>query len=225
MRQALLLFAVLLACVPIALGATVQGTVYDEILNEVDGAVVSVDSTPEQLAVAKEGKYAFELEAGEYIVRAIFVNDEELYYERNVRIEDPHGVYRIDLILLPNDEDFNIDDINPLFPEEEGVKKTSTNNRVIGIIILAVIIISFIHWRKKRKGNNKEEDIPKEEDELIKKMIEFIKKEGGRVTQKDMRKEFPLSEAKISLVITELESTGKVKKIKRGRGNVIVLHK
>jgi uncharacterized membrane protein len=43
-----------------------------------------------------------------------------------------------------------------------------------------------------------------------------------RVTQKEIRKSFPMSEAKISLIITDLESQGKVRKIKKGRGNVII---
>ncbi len=54
-------------------------------------------------------------------------------------------------------------------------------------------------------------------------VVDFIKNEGGRTTQKDIRKKIPLSEAKISLMISELESLGRVKKIKKGRGNIIVL--
>jgi uncharacterized membrane protein len=33
----------------------------------------------------------------------------------------------------------------------------------------------------------------------------------------------PLSEAKISLIVTELEHTNKVVKVKKGRGNVILV--
>jgi uncharacterized membrane protein len=54
-------------------------------------------------------------------------------------------------------------------------------------------------------------------------IITFIKREGGRTTQKDIRKAFPLSEAKISLMVSDLEEQGKIKKIRKGRGNVIVL--
>ena len=54
-------------------------------------------------------------------------------------------------------------------------------------------------------------------------VIEIIRKEGGRTTQKDIRKMIPLSEAKISLMISELEAKGVVQKIKKGRGNIIVL--
>lgn len=54
-------------------------------------------------------------------------------------------------------------------------------------------------------------------------LMSFIRKEDGRTTQKDIRKQFPLSEAKISLMIAELEDKGLIKKIKQGRGNIIVL--
>jgi len=55
--------------------------------------------------------------------------------------------------------------------------------------------------------------------------MDIIKKEDGRTTQKEIRKQLPLSEAKVSLIITELEEKGVVKKIKKGRGNVIILNK
>jgi uncharacterized membrane protein len=51
----------------------------------------------------------------------------------------------------------------------------------------------------------------------------IIKEEGGRTTQKDIRKKIPLSEAKVSLMISELEAKGKIQKIKKGRGNIIVV--
>jgi uncharacterized membrane protein len=50
-----------------------------------------------------------------------------------------------------------------------------------------------------------------------------VRSEGGRTTQKDLRRAIPYSEAKISLMIAELESQGKLKKIKKGRGNIIIL--
>jgi len=43
------------------------------------------------------------------------------------------------------------------------------------------------------------------------------------VTQKEIRKNFPVSQASISLILTELENDGKLKKIKRGKGNIIIL--
>src|SRR3989344_6520001 len=53
-----------------------------------------------------------------------------------------------------------------------------------------------------------------------------IQKHDGRISQKQLRNEMlHLSEAKISLILTELEHKGKIEKIKKGRGNVIVVRK
>ena len=62
-------------------------------------------------------------------------------------------------------------------------------------------------------------------DTDLNKILSLLKKNKGRMTQREIRKEFPLSEAKVSLMITELESMDKVKKIKKGRGNVIIFKK
>jgi uncharacterized membrane protein len=75
---------------------------------------------------------------------------------------------------------------------------------------------------KKRKAGK--EHIETEDDSLDK-LVDIIRKEGGRTTQKEIRKQIPLSEAKISLMITELEHKGIVEKVKKGRGNIIILKK
>lgn len=68
-------------------------------------------------------------------------------------------------------------------------------------------------------SKEKKPELPKELQEVV----SFIKKEGGRATQKEIRKEFPLSEGKVSLMISDLEEKGVVKRIKKGRGNIVVL--
>ncbi len=63
-----------------------------------------------------------------------------------------------------------------------------------------------------------------EQPGYLKRAIDIIKKNDGRITQKQLRKEMmDLSESKVSLILTELEHKGKIEKVKRGRGNVILL--
>ena len=57
----------------------------------------------------------------------------------------------------------------------------------------------------------------------LQEIVDFIKSKENRVTQKDIRKQFPQSEAKISLLIADLEKRGLVEKIKKGRGNIVIL--
>ncbi|MFA6049008.1 MAG: carboxypeptidase regulatory-like domain-containing protein [Candidatus Micrarchaeia archaeon] len=48
-----------------------------------------------------------------------------------------------------------------------------------------------------------------------------IRELGGRVAQRDLRKNLDLSEASVSMALTELEDMGLVQKIKKGRGNIV----
>jgi len=54
-------------------------------------------------------------------------------------------------------------------------------------------------------------------------VLSIIRGRDGRITQKDLRLRLNCSEAKASLMITDLEDRGLVKKVKKGRGNVIIL--
>ncbi|MBN2458300.1 hypothetical protein JXB31_04180 [Candidatus Woesearchaeota archaeon] len=77
------------------------------------------------------------------------------------------------------------------------------------------------------KEDGGSEDIEQEKldeefrDPVAQAVLNILKKEK-RITQKEIRKQLPDSEAKISLVISEFESKGIIKKIKKGRGNIII---
>ncbi|MFO7967879.1 MAG: hypothetical protein R6U44_09815 [Archaeoglobaceae archaeon] len=75
---------------------------------------------------------------------------------------------------------------------------------------------------KAEEGSVKVDELS-ELPEDLQKALSIIKKEGGRVTQKDLRKQMGYSEAKMSLVIADLERRSIVEKVKKGRGNIIFL--
>ncbi len=70
--------------------------------------------------------------------------------------------------------------------------------------------------------NIKEEIKNKKLPDDLEELYEAIMQSGGRVTQKDLRKKFTCSEAKVSLMLADLEDRGLIKKIKRGRANIII---
>ncbi len=59
--------------------------------------------------------------------------------------------------------------------------------------------------------------------EDLDKVVSIIREGGGRVNQKDLRAKLPWSEAKVSLMVSDLEERGVVKRFKKGRGNIIRL--
>jgi uncharacterized membrane protein len=61
--------------------------------------------------------------------------------------------------------------------------------------------------------------------EDLQEVMEIIKDQGGRVTQKDLRRKLKkYSEGKVSLMLTDLEGRELIKKFKKGRGNIVILN-
>ncbi|MDD5331279.1 MAG: hypothetical protein PHE43_00440 [Candidatus Nanoarchaeia archaeon] len=195
----------------IAQAATITGTVYDLEFSKVEEILITVNSVPEQKYLSNDGSYKFELPPGKYTITA---KQEDLLAEENIEVVS-EGNYVIDLFLFPSFEDEN-----QLLNDEEGVPDLEEKSfSWIWIILIFVIIgIALFYFLRKKP---KHEEKPIKED--LENLIELLKKHNGRMTQKEIRKELFLSEAKISLMVTELESLNKVKRIKKGRTNVIIL--
>lgn len=198
-------------------------------LEKINGVVVEINSSPKQRIISNSGEYSFSLPIGDYKIIA--------YHEDNTGFQKTE-----ESISVTNEGDFILDLF--LFPDisnEESISNTSEFNfqapfkstnsfsyiLIIIILILAIIIIIAIifFFKKKENKTNNTLSINSNSNELINKLLRLIEKSDGRITQKEIRKEIPMSEAKISLMIAELESEGKIKKIKKGRGNIIVLNK
>ncbi|MFH1332099.1 MAG: hypothetical protein ABIH63_02325 [archaeon] len=224
MKRGLSLIFVFVLLVDVCSATTIHGTVYDNSLRPVKDTVVEVNSIPLQRFIAKDGTYSFNLIPGDYVITA---KHDGLMARESISIEDDSGDYVIDLFLFPtfeeeedllNETDFDVGNPYP--------KEVSYTALVVTILVVVALVLFFLFksklFKKKSKVEMKEEK--KEVDDLDN-VIDFIKEEGGRVTQKDIRRKFPLSEAKISLIISELEHKGLIEKIKKGRGNIIVLKK
>ncbi len=54
-------------------------------------------------------------------------------------------------------------------------------------------------------------------------VIDIIRGQGGRITQKNLRSRLKYSEGKVSLMLADLEKRELIEKFKRGRGNIVIL--
>ncbi len=206
--------------------ATIHGIVYDWDLEPAADVIVRVNSYPEQMLVSKDGSYSFELPEGDYLITAEQVtnNITRASVEEEVAVKGD-GSYVVDLILFPSTDVELLDE--PDIITEEGIEKVPAQYFNYGLLlpllflITLIIVIVLIIIFYKKLGANKAVVIESEDE--LNKVLEIIKSQGGRTTQKDIRKQIPLSEAKISLMITELEHKGLVERIKKGRENIIIL--
>lgn len=203
--------------------AKLHGTIYDISLEKVSDVVVEVNSSPIQRVISKEGNYEFELGLGNYKITSKQVKNNVTLAsaEEKVSIIDD-GNYVLDLFLFPSleEEESLLNETN-LAIDDDYFK--TTNYLLIIVLMLLIILIAMLailYFRSKKK-----QSIVVEGADDINKVINIIKSQGGRTTQKEIRKHMPLSEAKISLLISELEAKGVVEKIKKGRGNIVILKK
>jgi uncharacterized membrane protein len=218
---------VLVACLLVlpVRAAMIEGDVYEFDLTPAKDVVVEINTTPQQQIVALNGSYSVSVPAGTYTLTATDHSHgvDSARVSENITVQS-EGVYTLDLILFPlfrTSADLE-NDVN-MIDAANAIDTQQTHSSTwlyvgIGAAIIIALIALFIMLRRKRAM----EPEKKESDELDD-LVSVIKKLGGRTTQKELRKEFPYSEAKVSLMLTELEHKGVVTKIRRGRANVIIL--
>ncbi|MBN2101256.1 MAG: hypothetical protein JW716_00095 [Candidatus Aenigmarchaeota archaeon] len=214
-----------LLCSAGADAATVHGKIYTMELEPALDVIIRINTTPQQTFISKDGFYSFEIPEGKYSIEAVMQSEKMKYAStESIKITDD-GEYVFDILLFPDlneeielvEEDFDFSDIIEKDTRAEDYLFTV----VIVAIIVFIIVAAYAYHRTKKVRKTKSKKVT----DLPDKVLEFIKNEDGRTTQKEIRKKFPFSEAKISLVMAELEDKGIIKKIKKGRGNVIVLNK
>jgi len=238
--RGLLIIFVITALFSGAQAATVYGTIYSwsDFEKPLKNAILEINTIPVQSRVATDGAYAFDnLPPGNYTIRAKYYlnNVLDLADEEQIQIKENEGKFNIDLLLFPpTDPELEyLGDIN-LSSDMEIKGEINLISYIIFFLILiaAGIALYFRPWKKKTQiseaasesiaqqptATPKTEELPEDLHELY----ALIIKKGGRVTQKEVRGEMKCSEAKVSLMLDDLEDRGYIKKIKKGRSNIII---
>ena len=218
---------------PVVLAATLRGTIYDAQLNPEPKVLVEINTTPHQQFLARDGSYQFTLSPGWYTLTA---SKEPITLQEQLEINQ-EGEFVYDLFLVPDihEEEELLQQTEEDLLEGTGVlEEGSWWWYIPGAVLMAALLLRVLSARKKygklpsfwkKKIDKIDSSVPEvSEDQALARVLEIIQKHEGRITQKELRQEMmPLSEAKVSLLVTELEHKGKIEKIKKGRGNVIIL--
>ena len=237
-----ILIAVMLVILPSTFAATLEGSVYNSNLDIEQDVLLEINTVPIQKFLSKDGQYSFKLLPGDYVLTA---RNGLVVASENVEIKQD-GTFVFDIFLFPSlaeEDELWQDTEERFFTDEEKVINSSYS--IWSYIIAGIIVVFSINriirarrkygplakFRKRVKVDQKK-TVEEHQEELaqepgyLEKTLEIIKKYDGRISQKELRKELAyLSEAKVSLIITDLEHKGKVEKVKKGRGNVIILKK
>ncbi|MFZ3383336.1 MAG: hypothetical protein WA144_05370 [Candidatus Methanoperedens sp.] len=246
-RRIILVIILITSLIISAQAAKVYGTIYEwsEIEKPIKNAIVEVEenSTRVQYNVSGDGTYLFYVSPGSYVIKARYYNNNimDLYGEEKLQINNTDDSKNLDLILFPPiDSEYEyFGNIN--LTGELDTKQMDYANYIliflVALIIILIVSIIFILKRKKKPVISKIDEpvpLPPEKSEIkedryqmelpddLKELYDIILKKGGRITQKDLRKEVIYGEAKVSLMIADLENRGLIKKIKKGRSNIII---
>jgi len=204
------LFALLLLSITSA--AYVYGDVYSaEGMQKLDGAVIKIKGDGfSYYMVAEKTNYSVQLPDGRYDITAEYYGENgNLLYSASENLYLSGEDTKLDLVLT---------------------KPAQDNLLIFGLFGVVVVgIILFALWRDARRAPLKWESKAKEEappkpkelDEEAKKVLETIGANEGRMTQKELKETLNYSDSKISLILAELEHEGRIKRFKRGRGNII----
>jgi uncharacterized membrane protein len=241
MRKLITFILTILLLTSLTSAATLKGNIYDSSLEVTTDSLVEINTEPSQKFLAKEGSYSFEVPQGEYtitVTKGLFSTSEQLTVSSE-------GEFVYDLFLLEDfteEDDLWKDTDIQLFTEVEDEEEKQGYEwwryLIAGVLIL-YLLGRLVRMRKKygrlkvfRKNfvKEKKKTVEEHKEEIasepgyLDRVVEIIKKQDGRISQKQLRKEMlDLSEAKISLILTELEHKGQIEKVKKGRGNVIIL--
>jgi len=233
-----------------ASATTISGIIYDYQLNELNDAIIDISGDTTQKILAESSTYSFELAKGDYILKARWADLEAV---ESISIQEDDIIYDLFLFPSFADEDDLWDDLDPNTADIEIDPKYGLSIDLIVLLAfigigLFVLLRTKVFKDEKKKEEPKVEEPKKEkkveseeekadlvkesepktkeesDDVLSKRVLTFLKTNEGRVSQKQLRKELmDISEAKVSLVLTDLVHKGKIEKIKKGRGNVIIL--
>jgi uncharacterized membrane protein len=222
--------------------STVHGRVYDwSTFKVIDVAVIQVNTTPAQKVVTANGSYAFSLPGGEYAITAEARSASgPLSSTENVTVPD-RGDFVIDLLLFPADDLAILKNLNeslPVTAEENPAPPGELGWMFPVLAILAAVALLLAaggaYLLVKKRGTPGDTGTATHAPVSIdatgrvlrqdcKDVLSAIANNGGRMTQLELRKSLPYSEVKISLIASELEDAGLLRKVKKGRGNILIL--
>jgi uncharacterized membrane protein len=239
--RGLIMILFITALISCAQAATVYGTIYSwsDFKKPLNNTILEINTIPVQSRVATDGTYVFDdLPPGNYTIMAKYYQNNvlDLSEEEQIQIMENEGKFNIDLLLFPpTDPELEyLGDIN-LPGDIEIIDKNDLTLYIILFLILiaAGIALYFRLWKKKNpvseavgESITQQPTAMPEANELpedLHELYTLIMKKGGRVTQKELRGEMKCSEAKVSLMLDDLEDRGHIKKIRKGRSNIIIV--
>lgn len=215
---------------------TITGKILNgDSLESMNNVLITLENSDGSLIVQKffNKEYALNVPSGSYLLRAYHYFNGTVDYYNQYKMQINQEQMSFDVVLLPYELAQMIPDYTPppLANENNILKVSGLPIEYIAAAVLLMGLIYFLYFKSKKSDENIKdaEQVSlaevAEPDEDCKKVLEIIQNNEGRIVQKELREIMNFSETKMSLVVAELEACGKIKRIKKGRENILKLVK
>jgi uncharacterized membrane protein len=219
----------LLTLLMIGIGfSQLYGDIYEgDNLTKLDNVLIKINGSDSTQFLTNK-TYSINLDEGNYTIKATHYHEGKIDYITEERITYDGSNKKFDLVLVPNElfeltpKQNNTNNQTQSIPKEsQGVKTEHLIIAVMGIGIVAVIAAFLFLYGKRKKPNEitKEELAPLKQEE--REILKIISENGGKMYQKELREILNYSEAKMSILIGELEKRGEISREKIGRDNLL----
>ncbi len=204
----------------VANAASIHGEVYAiDGFDNLNNSIIKISGEENHQLMIKEGNYSIELKEGEYVIEGFYYEKEELIYYAKYELKVGAESLRFDVVLF-SEEIFK--DVPSIYIDEielEELEIEKENNFMylwvgIGITIILFVVLFLLKTKIKKAK-------PEELDADCKTVLKIVNENEGRITQKEIREILNWSDSKLSLVVSELEQLELIKRIKKGRENII----
>lgn len=222
---------------------TISGEVFNgDSLKPINSTIITIEEESGHILLQRltDSPYTVDIQPGNYTIRGYHFDNGTLTYYTDYKVQVTSNDMQLDMVLLP----YELQMLSPGFTpppvvpsgilNENNTGNGNTNkigNEIYFYPAVLLILIVLVYWffiRKQNKQHNTKNDTRQDEfepDEDCQKIIKILRENDGRMVQKELRNIADFSETKMSLIVTELEVSGYIKKIKKGRGNMLKLVK
>lgn len=240
MRLLLRLLLALVLVHTLVHATTITGQIYDgDSMQLLNGTLIMIEDNAGNVIVQKmfNEKYELIVPDGNYTLRAYYYSNGSLEQYTDHNFQTCEENMEFDLILIPYELQALVPGFQP--PPTPNQQQTEEDNAIYSIILSIALLamgaaIIYFYLTKKKKdiskettketGTNERAD-DMELDDDCKQVLRILKENEGRIIQREVREIVNFSESKMSLIISELELAGHIKKIRKGRENILKLIK
>lgn len=208
------------------------GDIYEgDNLTKIDQVLLKIEGGANTQFLTSKN-YSINIPNGTYKITATHFRDGKIDYITKEEINFDGGERKFDLVLIP----VELYQLTPVTnesnnqPTPKPVEEKQPNNELIYLAVGGVLLIAAgIIWKLKNKSPRGQANADIENNTPLNKelreMINIINENSGTMYQKELREILNYSEAKMSISISELEKRGQIKRVRKGRDNLISIIK